>query len=188
MIAEDFTGLPAANSYASLADANTFHQDRGNTDWSDATDDERASALIRATDYIEQAYQAKGRPLKATQALQWPTAGNQGANGLVKRVVMLLALEALSNDLNPRIERGSLRQLDKLDGLGMTETFFDTSPIYDHYPHVTAMLRGIATPRRSSVTSGRVSRHPPFDPAVFDVLDGFGGNGFNVFDGWDFIE
>lgn len=188
MIVEDFTGLPDADSYVSLSDADAFHTARGNTAWGEASSDARNAALIRATDYIEQTYEARRRRLNAAQALQWPTRAGSTANAIVKRVTMLLALEALTTALSERIERGSLRQLDKLDGVGMTETYFDTSPIIDHYPHITAMIRDIATLRRAGVQTGRVSRREPFDPAYLNVTGGFGGNGFDVFGGWDIIE
>ncbi|HSW65281.1 MAG TPA: DnaT-like ssDNA-binding protein [Dissulfurispiraceae bacterium] len=49
---EDGTRPTGANTYASLADADAYWADRGNSTWEDATDDEKAAALIQATDYL----------------------------------------------------------------------------------------------------------------------------------------
>lgn len=49
---EDGTRPTGANTYAALADANAYWADRGNAAWADATDDEKAAALIQATDYL----------------------------------------------------------------------------------------------------------------------------------------
>ena len=52
LIVEDGTRPTGANTYASLADANAYWADRGNATWADATDDEKSSALIQATAYL----------------------------------------------------------------------------------------------------------------------------------------
>jgi hypothetical protein len=53
IVVEDGTGLVNANSYASVADADAYFTDRGNTAWGLATSDDKSSALINATDYID---------------------------------------------------------------------------------------------------------------------------------------
>lgn len=52
LIVEDGSRPNGANTYASAADADTYHADRAFTAWDDATDDEKATALIKATDYL----------------------------------------------------------------------------------------------------------------------------------------
>ena len=42
-----------ATTYATIADADTYHADRGLEFWADATDEERGAALLKATDYLE---------------------------------------------------------------------------------------------------------------------------------------
>lgn len=52
LIVEDGSRPTGANTYASIADADAYHADRAFTAWEDATDDEKATALIRSTDYL----------------------------------------------------------------------------------------------------------------------------------------
>lgn len=183
MIVETGTGVADANAYISLAAFRTYHADRGNVSVAAATDDECAAAIVNATDYIEISYQARKHRLTDLQGLQWPTVMADSVDPLVIRATCVLAAEALSNDLNPRIERGSTRQLEKLDGVGMTETYFDPDPVLDHYPQITAMLAPVARHRSAGAKFGRVSRDPGFDPRWGDYSNGIPGNGYGDF-GW----
>ena len=67
---EDGTRPTGANTYASLADANAYWADRGNATWATATDDEKASALIQATDYLN-GLSWTGRKV-AIRTMAWP--------------------------------------------------------------------------------------------------------------------
>ena len=42
-----------ATTYATIADADTYHADRGLAFWADATAEEKGAALLKATDYLE---------------------------------------------------------------------------------------------------------------------------------------
>lgn len=74
LIVEDGTGLSTAESYISVAFADTYHSVRGNTLWATMSVNEREQALRRATDYMGQVYrlQWQGRRISSTQALDWP--------------------------------------------------------------------------------------------------------------------
>ena len=73
---EDGTGLTGANSYASVAYADDYHDGRGNTSWTDdsVVDSDKQDALVRATDYVEKRFGSKFRGWRgsSTQSLQWP--------------------------------------------------------------------------------------------------------------------
>lgn len=71
---ETGSGLADANSYLSEADADAYHLDRGNTVWAAATQGNKETALVRATDYVDKRFGPKFRGDKGTQtqALQWP--------------------------------------------------------------------------------------------------------------------
>ncbi len=76
-IVEDGTGLPNANSYLSLADANQYFDDHGNpTAWTTSTDDEKREALRLATQYLDVVYGSVWVDRRANdeQALDWPRA------------------------------------------------------------------------------------------------------------------
>ena len=69
---EDGTGLATADSYASRADADTYHAARGNAAWAAASADARDAALRKATQYLDTRYRWVGTRLTLTQALEWP--------------------------------------------------------------------------------------------------------------------
>ncbi len=75
LIKEDGTGLADANSYASVADGDAYHDGHLYASaWTAATADNKAKALVFATRLIDAERQFKGVKATATQALQWPRA------------------------------------------------------------------------------------------------------------------
>jgi hypothetical protein len=72
---ENGTGLANANAYASVADADAYHEGHlYATAWTGATADRKAAALVFATRLIDTQYQFSGCRTNGTQALQWPRA------------------------------------------------------------------------------------------------------------------
>ena len=75
LIKEDGTGKTDANSYASVADGNAYHDGHlYATAWTGATDDQKAVALVMATRLIDAEFQFNGTRTNAVQSLQWPRA------------------------------------------------------------------------------------------------------------------
>jgi hypothetical protein len=74
LIVEDGTGLPDAESYASVAQFKDYHLKRGNTVASDLDDDAIEPLLRQATDFLVEMYRQVwlGEIIKPTQALDWP--------------------------------------------------------------------------------------------------------------------
>lgn len=147
---EDGSIVSGANSYLSVADADTYHSDRGNADWAAATTGAKQSALIRATDYIEQKYSErfKGDYASDDQELSWPRYGLCEVESDVipkelKNAVAILALEALSDDLNPTLDRGGAIKREKVDVLE-TE-YFDWAPGATVRPAIDGLLRKYMT-------------------------------------------
>ena len=68
---EDGSVVTDANAYISVSYADTFHSDRGNTDWT-GTDTIKEAAIIKATDYIDQNYDFIGTLVDVEQSLKWP--------------------------------------------------------------------------------------------------------------------
>lgn len=70
---------PAAGavSLASVAFADDYHAARGNDAWAALTPEKKEAALVRATDYISQAYGQRwqGARVTSAQALDWPRLG-----------------------------------------------------------------------------------------------------------------
>jgi hypothetical protein len=76
-VVEDGTGLPNANSYLAVADADAYHADQGNTAWVGEVADKQ-SALVRATMYVDASYRGRfpGYPTTGrTQSREWPRVG-----------------------------------------------------------------------------------------------------------------
>ena len=67
---EDGTRPTGANTYAAIATADAYHADRAFAAWDDAADDEKATALIRATDYLN-GLPWNGRKV-ALRVMAWP--------------------------------------------------------------------------------------------------------------------
>lgn len=69
-------GAADANSYATLAEANAYHESRLNsTAWTSATDSDKTIALVMATRTLDAMYVWAGYPsyfLTISQALGWP--------------------------------------------------------------------------------------------------------------------
>jgi Putative DnaT-like ssDNA binding protein len=75
-------GAVNANSYATIAEGNTYHLNHlYGTDWDDADDDTKCRALIMATRLLDQTYDWYGSASSQTQALLWPRSAVGGRNG-----------------------------------------------------------------------------------------------------------
>lgn len=74
LIVEDGTGKSNAESYISVADADTYHSNRGNDDWAGLTTSQKERLLRIATDYMVAVYRLRwdGYRYVNTQALDWP--------------------------------------------------------------------------------------------------------------------
>ncbi len=149
MTVEDGTGLDSANSYVSLVECNTYHAERGNTAWT-GDDTVKEAALIKATQYIDGRYRKrwKGIPLSSSQALCWPREDifddrYQEITGIpshLKYAVCEAALRALTDDLNPDLERGGRIKREKV---GPIETeYSDTAPSRTVFPAINDLLSG----------------------------------------------
>lgn len=77
LIVETGALVAGANSYVTVADADSYFADRNNTDW-DALDasDQKSPFLLKAVDYLQQMYRLRwaGTRVSFTQALDWPRA------------------------------------------------------------------------------------------------------------------
>lgn len=72
MIVEDGTGLTDSNSYVSVDFADNYFLVRNVSEWNDLEISVKESALIRATDYVDNIFQWHGKKLSTEQALRFP--------------------------------------------------------------------------------------------------------------------
>lgn len=109
---EDGSGVAGANSYISVEDARTYAEARGSDLSTD--DDEVASMLIRASDYLEaQECRFQGKRVSSSQSLAWPRIGvtlncdevpqNVIPKSLVAAQVQLAMAISAGFDLQPNI-------------------------------------------------------------------------------------
>lgn len=149
LIVEDGTGLATAESYISVADAGTYHSNRGNTAWAALTSDTvREQYLRKGTDYIEQVYGLRWQGYQVyptVQALSWPRydvwTGERYIESdeiptAIKNACAELALKAATETLNEDLEQGVIREK-----VGSIEVEYDkSSPQAKRYKAVDAML------------------------------------------------
>lgn len=145
---EDGTGVSGANSYVDVTYCDTFHSERGNTLWTGTTAVKQA-ALIKATDYITQVYAsafAGNRVKLSTAYLDFPRYGlypilSNEVPVVLKQAVCILALEALSADLNPNLDRGGAIKSTKVDVVEVT--YMDSASSRTTRPSIDGLLSSI---------------------------------------------
>jgi len=147
LIVEDGTGLATAESYVSVAAADTRMTNLGNTNWALLTTAEKEQALRRATAAMLQSYRERwhGVRMTSTQALDWPRSGvvvdgySVASNAVpvdVANACADLAFKAAAGDLTPDLTRGVVREK-----VGPIETEYDrNSPQSPRRPAIEMML------------------------------------------------
>ena len=112
MVVEDGTGLSNADSFVSVAYADTYFSTRGVSAWASLTNKE--ALLIKATDYIEAVYSEswKGVTLNDTQSLSFPRIIDDATiyPDRLKKAVCELALKANSGDLLVDVEQRTIEE------------------------------------------------------------------------------
>jgi hypothetical protein len=155
-IVEDGSGVPGANSYLSLDDADAYHTDRGNTAWQ-TTADKKKAALIKATAYVENRFVWEtGYKADSLNSLSWPRYEAEDAEGYgfdgdeipekLKAAVAELALVALSEDIFSPIER----EISSVSAGPVSVSYVPGASQEKRYPLVEGLLRGLASPSSSS--------------------------------------
>lgn len=74
LIVEDGSNVSGAESYCSVADATTYHANRGNAAWALLSATQQEQALRKATGYMLQVYRLRWQGFRQynPQALDWP--------------------------------------------------------------------------------------------------------------------
>jgi hypothetical protein len=118
---ETGSGSATAESFASVADCDTYFSLRGLSIWTGLVTAEKEQALRRATDYMQQTYRDSWTGLRtsSTQALDWPRwsvpvrdlPGGYGTGNAyfpnnavpseVKTACIMLAIKAAAGELAP---------------------------------------------------------------------------------------
>lgn len=149
LVVEDGSGLATAESYISVADADTRHSNLGNTAWTDVsvTTQAKEAALRKATNYMVQAYRERwqGLRLGPVQSLDWPRmdvfvdlwpVASNIVPATIANACADLALKALSADLAPDLTQNVVSET-----VGQITVEYDKgSPQYKRYRAIDLML------------------------------------------------
>lgn len=146
LVVEDGSGLDDAESYLSVADADSYHTNRGNSGW-DGDETAKEAALRKATQYLDATYSWKGSISSTTQALNFPrtnvfdSQGRDLSNGIpqkVKNATAELALVALSSELLANVDNSNYYKKEKVEGLEVE--YKDNAPATTQYLFADRML------------------------------------------------
>lgn len=108
LIPENGTGLSTANSYATVADGDAYHDGHLYAgDWTGANSTTKAAALVMATRLIDVYHRFRGFKAHATQALQWPRELARDDDALRSTGVLIATAreEYFPNDAVPAVLR-----------------------------------------------------------------------------------
>lgn len=139
------------DSYLSVADADSYHSDRGNTTWAAEAAGNKEIALRTASFWIDDWFKGrwKGVAVYEETKLAWPRYSVQDEEGrnitgtpkAVKHAVAEMALKSLSGELSPDLAAGGLTKNIHLGELG--KTFFEGSDPHKYYTMVERILSGL---------------------------------------------
>lgn len=123
LVKENGSGLTTANSYASIADGDAYHEGHlYGSAWTGASTATKEAALVMATRVIDGCYQFNGFKVAADQALQWPRkqafdadAGADFASDAIPAVLVNatcdLARELIKADTTDAVDGEGVSQL-----------------------------------------------------------------------------
>lgn len=171
LIVEDGTGLPTANSYLSVAAADTYYADiGGNAAWSALDNADKEAKLIASCSALEIKYRGKwiGAKAHSVQRLAWPRAAKVDtltplydldsiaipvdavpeAILTAQAEVMAITLSGGSFTTTP-IARNDMLKRKKTDVL--ESEWFEGAPTQTLYPYIDQILYGYASGASSGV-------------------------------------
>ena len=136
------------NGLVTLAEADAFHEARGNVAWAELSDDAKASHIIAADDYI--------------YSVNDPVEGVEGIPQDVKSAVAFLALQASAGPLvtlpasDAGVSSGAVRSMSRSIGSLRTSTTYEStgsasSGTIKRWPQVDGWLGGSFQPKDDSL-------------------------------------
>ncbi len=171
LVVEDGTGIATAESYCSVADADTYHTNQGNAAWALLSTTLKEQALRRATTFMEGKFRDiyAGYRKGIIQSLSWPRiwvpvrdapAGygsfmmyypQDTVPAAVSAACAKLALIASTEDLSPALKQGVIKRK-----IGPLETEYDRfSPQGTRYREIYMLLNPFVKSSGNSVGLAR---------------------------------
>jgi hypothetical protein len=158
LVVEDGTGKSDAESYASVAYADTYNTNYiSSSAWSAASDTEKEVALRRATQYIDSEWGMKwgGERRLTTQALDWPRSFAYYADGRsidsdeipnrLQQACCQLAVDALSTPLLETSDpaAGVIKESVKLGPISETKEYAGAKTSLRSYSMAHSLLSAL---------------------------------------------
>ncbi len=162
-VVETGSGSSTSNSYAAVADADSYLSDRGIAGTWAADTAAKQVALIKASDFLDAAFRFNGGRVSDSQAMAWPrqgasdtveniSIGSTTIPAAIKRACMELAYKSAQGTvLNPDLARGGLYSSVKLGSLQVV--YPDGSPARTIFG-IESLIKGLL---RQSPLDGRVT-------------------------------
>lgn len=142
------------DSYASVAEADTYWAQRNSDTWSNATAAQKEAGLREATQYLDGTYDWIGFLRSDTQPLAWPRTFARITHGpfrgkyitddfpkALKDATCELAHEALAGRLEEAAERGGMVARETVDVI--TVEYSTNAPAHRQFSFVDKILRGL---------------------------------------------
>lgn len=162
---------PGTNSYVTLAEAESYFEDRPDPLWT-GSDEQKQSALMYATDWLNAKYRWRGRIEDLTsQSLPWPRYSARDQEGrllrsdhplcdaagipiALKNATCEVALAHLQNALNETLSRGGDVRMVQVGPI-KREFFEGSGAARVTLPFITKQLRGLYRGSPSVATYAR---------------------------------
>lgn len=151
LIVEDGSIVTGAESYLSVADADTYWSNRNVANWDGSTTNKEAALRI-ATQFIDATYEFESYIQTATQALKWPRGGFTGKSGrdyysntvpqCVKDATAELAREWVTNGaFVPNLDRGG--DIKKVKAGSVEVEYMDKAMGGKSFAYVSRLLNDV---------------------------------------------
>ena len=181
LIVEDGTtsgGVANAESYVSVAYADTYFSDRGFADWALLTTAQKEAALRKSCTYLDQGWEWIGARRSGSQYLMWPRSvmsishhghwvnldlylpGITTIPLILKQAQCELAKESLTQDLGASYDPTQTVESETIGPLSVSyaaSRFGMANPV-KRYPLVTIMLKDLTTGSNTVGLSGSAVR------------------------------
>ncbi len=161
IVVEDGTIVSGANSYADLAFADAYFDERNDlAGWVDLVDEDKDAGLLYASSWIDRGYRWRGSLVDHDiQPMAWPrysvvddeereytfpdASSHQDASIplQLKHAVCELAKLHLTTALNESLERGGGTKRVKIGPI--EEEYFETASFETEYPYIERLLVGL---------------------------------------------
>lgn len=168
MVVETGNGFSDANSYVSVVYGDDYFSIRGLASWSALETSKKEILLIKATDYVDNAFQWRGSKLTKEQSLQFPRKNLIDDNGFEVEGIPVALMNAVCECASILMGGEEVWQTQNENGAVVSEKIGELAFTYDvaqkvkdstKYDAINLRLRGLYIDKsKGQVVSGKISR------------------------------